>query len=1055
MNSVPNTPQKKLLGALKRLRSLWTWFGLAAVTGVMLTDLSRLLGDIQVPGRLAYDASVFTNPHIVFFKSRALEDAMSVWTQAAANCGTQCTVTARDLIALHVGIDVFFAFFYCVLLGRLLVHLQIEEKRRNTLIGAVFLADQFENILTFFFVRPLSAGAVALGFVQFFTLLKWAALIFIAITIVLKLRSGGVPGPNLPVRRLTSLMILVGVWIAIAALPAGGPLEQLPDVVRAAIESGAIALSTVGVFLFAFAVRTAGWLSLRVPAGDQKENVRTRLVLIIAACVSVLIFALDYFVAKTGGLAPFALLFVVAALPLVSWLLAKFRDLPAGNTSAATASDDAATKRWTHALAALVLIAGGLSLVRASFPPLVLGLDHPGIPWPWLIFGGSALAVFAGLLVESAVGFVRKKASTASGETPKWQLVFHGLVVLLTVIAVLALLIFPGAAVAVGSLGVISICFAGIAVLLGALRIASAYFRWIPKDAFWGKRPVSWVAVISLTWVVASYLNTEGYYHDVRVDARPTTPPRAGFEPRHADLTAAFEKWKAVQADCLKATDQPAPASASSSASALAAVPVPMVIVAAAGGGIRAGYWTAAALDGLFKPVAASTPGRETRTSAVIAAAGPNAPSAAELDAAERDAAERERNAECVRARLFAVSSASGGSVGAATYIATIASAANDASDGMGGDGGADASDGKNGSSDGSDDDSDDNGPKGQMTLLSEDRALAAGLKGLLLNDLVQPLVGLRWPDRAALIEDGWTHKSVFSEDGAYWWSGLGADETWTPVLVMNSSSVLDGCRILVSNVGALPFGVNGDCGAPTNPKVTLSRGPVTRAIDPFVALVSRAGKRLPPCNGDPPNQTVRTADMRTVTAMLLSARFTYVTPSGALIRCVESADKHDAVYAVDGGYYENSGIFTLLQMWNELAPRVSEHNATSSFDIAPWIVVIDNAYRATASTGEADRPREIFAPLLAWGNKKHMMSQPALEQMAAAALRSPPAQPCTIVVTPRKSPSVAAPLGWVLSEVTRTDLDKQLEKEMTGEPLQRLKAQIQRTADARTECIP
>jgi hypothetical protein len=190
---------------------------------------------------------------------------------------------------------------------------------------------------------------------------------------------------------------------------------------------------------------------------------------------------------------------------------------------------------------------------------------------------------------------------------------------------------------------------------------------------------------------------------------------------------------------------------------------------------------------------------------------------------------------------------------------------------------------------------------------------------------------------------------------------------------------------------------------------------------------------------------------MEVVTAALLSARFPYVSTSGALLRCVPNSSDPVVTYAVDGGYYENSGLLTLVQIWTAVEPLVREYNRTvgSSAPIAPWIVVADNAYRSVGIEEASRRPLEIFAPLQTRGNDNTLLDQGPLEQMASSALRSQEVQcsidqgqgpscmaqtssRCIVVISPMRRPSVAAPLGWVLSETSRSDLKEQHERRLS-----------------------
>jgi len=498
--------------------------------------------------------------------------------------------------------------------------------------------------------------------------------------------------------------------------------------------------------------------------------------------------------------------------------------------------------------------------------------------------------------------------------------------------------------------GVVAIGFAFLALVIGLLKwISRRYPPWDATDSLGFGRRTPWLALLGVTWVVASILNTDGVYHDARVstDLGPSAP-------RYTDLKSAFDTWLGAQDQCAGAAGQ-----------------VPMVLVAASGGGIRAAYWTAVTLDALFGS----------------------------------------QRGKCPALRLFAVSGVSGGSVGATAWVAAMAA-------------------GKRGT--------------GVVKEMSKDHGLAAAAAGLLLRDLIQPFTGITtWRDRAALLEDGWTESVGGIFDPAkspLKWSAVGNGHglAWVPLLVLNASSVTDGCRVLVANVGALPAATGGDCGA--SPLGQRPAGPVSASIDPFPGLHERTDTNAAKWNS-------LGTGMRAVTAALLSARFPIISPSGALLRWVpdtpsskggnQVANKSQVItYDVDGGYYENSGLLTLLQIWAAIDPLVREHNQSTRANdhpISPWIVVVDNHYRSNAKAAQPRRPLELVAPLSALSNNR-ILGQTALEQTAALAVRAegdrvspgPKTTGGMVVIAPTMEPSVAAPLGWVLSETSRSDMNNQ-----------------------------
>ena len=106
------------------------------------------------------------------------------------------------------------------------------------------------------------------------------------------------------------------------------------------------------------------------------------------------------------------------------------------------------------------------------------------------------------------------------------------------------------------------------------------------------------------------------------------------------------------------------------------------------------------------------------------------------------------------------------------------------------------------------------------------------------------------------------------------------------------------------------------------------------------------------------------TKDIRLSTAALLGGRFPYVSPSGHLSgHCGRSAGERLGddfnsrcrrlrraldlrTRVVDGGYADNSGLFTIGAVWPTLRELIVQFNRTSARKIAPVIVELDNHSR-------------------------------------------------------------------------------------------------------------
>jgi hypothetical protein len=990
------------MGARVHTFRIWLVIGIAAISAVMMIDLGRLLGDIQSPGYEAYDAGVFTEPTFTFLDTTNFENAIALWNEATK--GDSGFPYVYRLVVLHLLVDALaFAPAYCFLIFLMLRRLPggspTEAVHRFAFFvsASVLVTDEIETFTTLFVIHDLVAQPKHLILIQGLTLTKWLALtvaivpaaIIWGTTVVQRRKNYG--RTDHPGRVLAPLIVLVGLFAALVALPAGGPLEQLPDVLRAQLLSwpdwGVFLRSAFALALFAACVTIAGHASIAESWSPQGNAVASFLanwkVVLAAAGVSAVLSIAVLIQDRAFSWVPSSYFFVACGL-VIAARLARGAGLKADmRPNPADYLEEANT--WINALAGAVVVVGGLGLIRAAFPPLVVGLED--YRYVWWIAGciGVLVALGGGFATQQATGSLRRALKKkpvhrrVNWITVAWVTVA---VIVGTVAGLLAR--FPLSAGFVGTPGVIAISFALLALLIGFVkRISRRHPPWEAAHSLRLGNHTPWLALLVLTWLVASALNSEGVYHDARIENE-----LGPSNHRYTDLRDAFNDWLNAQRECQPAKDQP----------------IPLVLVAASGGGIRAAYWTSATLDSLFSA---------------------------------------SRHDDCAARRLFAISGVSGGSVGATTWIAARAAKVGD--------------------------------HIAPIAELSKDHALAAAVAGMLLRDLWQPFIGVSrgWRDRAALLEDGWRESASVYGDSATTslkWSALGDGLSWVPAIVLNASSVTDGCRVLVSNVGALPASAGKDCGVRNKGLVS---GPVSGSIDALQGLCQRVPQETARCAVADAKADLPTPGMRAVTATLLSARFPFLTPSGALLRRVPAAstqegstklpEKASITYVVDGGYYENSGLLTLLEIWGALEPMVRAYNqaAGAGSPIAPWIVVADNHYRSDAQSSTSRRPRELAVPFFAVANDSKILSQSALEQMAVSSLTRPvpsfcppdnnaestrhptfcapdsggaqtltkrrATENCLVVISPSRKPSVSAPLGWVLSQISRADLQAQL----------------------------
>ena len=171
--------------------------------------------------------------------------------------------------------------------------------------------------------------------------------------------------------------------------------------------------------------------------------------------------------------------------------------------------------------------------------------------------------------------------------------------------------------------------------------------------------------------------------------------------------------------------------------------------------------------------------------------------------------------------------------------------------------------------------------------ILSQD-FLSPALAAMLYPDLVQRIIPfpIAYFDRGRALERGWEkawHKAMnnarFSQSFVDLWNP--GPREWMPALFLNGTSVEKGNRIITSNLRV------------TN--IFLDADDVASKLADHKLPATQTGCNIP-----------------LSTAAHMSARFTYVSPAGRF---------PDGTHIVDGGYFENSGATTAL----EIATRIKD----------------------------------------------------------------------------------------------------------------------------------
>ena len=225
---------------------------------------------------------------------------------------------------------------------------------------------------------------------------------------------------------------------------------------------------------------------------------------------------------------------------------------------------------------------------------------------------------------------------------------------------------------------------------------------------------------------------------------------------------------------------------------------------------------------------------------------------------------------------VFAISGVSGGSLGAVVFDALV-----------------DENDGRS-------------FQENAHQILSRD-FLSPALAAMLYPDLLQRFlpIPIAYFDRARALELGWEKawrdrmgNDRFSRSFVDLWPA--DSQKWVPALFLNGTSVEKGNRIVTSNL---------------------------RVTGSFFDVEDAAVKLGTPEAG----ATEVGCHIPLSTAAHMSARFTYASPAGRF---------HDGTHIVDGGYFENSGATTALEM----VSRINEWCAFKHItDVDPKVIMISN----------------------------------------------------------------------------------------------------------------
>jgi hypothetical protein len=409
----------------------------------------------------------------------------------------------------------------------------------------------------------------------------------------------------------------------------------------------------------------------------------------------------------------------------------------------------------------------------------------------------------------------------------------------------------------------------------------------------------------------------------------------------------------------------------------------PLVIVATEGGGIRAAYWTGSVLGKI-----------------------------------------QDRDPSFAR-HVFAISSVSGGSLGAGVFASLV----DDASKGRAGSGDCKSRVKNN---------------PGEWTCRAQnilgDNLLSADLAALLSGDFIQRFLPFPIPawDRSRALEGSWERayaKVIHQDTLAQPFTDLSACSTdWVPRLVLNSTWVENGKRAITT-----PFLEKFAAGEAAEPcsAAGQSAAPLPHPGTPSTLFVDS----LPVLDG-------RRHDFRISSALHNSARFPYVSPAGVL----EVVSPPGSGHIVDGGLFENSGAASALELISHLRKIIAQDKQFQG-RISPILIVgiVSNPEETTVPTSAGFLVDALAPPKALWN------SRDARASLAVASLRgvasemaeedcqgkaAPPTDQSSKppicdqgkifqfkLVTEDGKKKLLIPLGWQLSELAKKSMDDQLNR--------------------------
>ncbi|MCK8491406.1 hypothetical protein M0L20_06045 [Spirosoma sp. RP8] len=168
-------------------------------------------------------------------------------------------------------------------------------------------------------------------------------------------------------------------------------------------------------------------------------------------------------------------------------------------------------------------------------------------------------------------------------------------------------------------------------------------------------------------------------------------------------------------------------------------------------------------------------------------------------------------------------------------------------------------------------------------------------------------------------------------------------------------------------------------------------------------------------------------ADVPLKTAASLCSRFPVVTNGGLIQKDTLVNNRRQQLYGghvVDGGYFDNSGVETCIQLLNNLVPFIRRLDTLERVTVVPYILFIQNSNTVGKLPKKRSVLQEVQIPLLAffnaWDNgsiTRDNMFNSFIDRFA---------NPKTNYLTLRLAYNAKYPLGWFMSDSVANSISRQ-----------------------------